>query len=235
MLARRVALNAISDAFTRMERDDFPTSGFARLVTPYPLPPLPNGFPDLEGRDLQLAGSYREGGIRRASRRLIRESGEVSPYQPTPVLAMALAVSGVAVATVSPHAPKSARQLFGSPGDWFGDHSAMIMQLAIGALRVVGAAPAVRRLRRPLSACRRQPPALQPRPHPALRVANREGDSSLRSLSLSSSPAGATSGCRGCWGGASRLCAPRSTQRRSAYGSRLLSMEGKGVCICASV
>jgi hypothetical protein len=143
VLARRVALNAISDAFTRMERDDFPTSGFARLVTPYPLPPLPNGFPDLEGRDLQLAGSYREGGIRRASRRLIRESGEVSPYQPTPILAMALAVSGVTVATVSPHAPKSARQLFGSPGDWFGEQSAMIVQLAIGALRVVGAATAM--------------------------------------------------------------------------------------------
>ena len=41
VLARRVALNAISDGFTRMERDDFPTSGWARLVTPYPLPPLP--------------------------------------------------------------------------------------------------------------------------------------------------------------------------------------------------
>ena len=143
VLARRVALNAISDGFTRMERDDLPTSGWARLVTPYPLPPLANGFPDLEGRDLQMAGSYREGGIHRASRRLIRESGEVSPYMPTPILAMALAVSGVAVETVSPHAPKSARQLFDTPGDWFGDHSASIMQLAIGALRVVGAAPAV--------------------------------------------------------------------------------------------
>ena len=72
VLARRVALNAISDAFTRMERADFPTTGFARLFTPYPLPPLPNGFPDLEGRNLHMAGSYVEGGIRRASRRLIK-------------------------------------------------------------------------------------------------------------------------------------------------------------------
>ena len=55
---------------------------------------------------------------------------------------MELAASCVDVASVTPFAPRSARALFSSPVSWFGERSASVTQLAIGALGVVSAAAA---------------------------------------------------------------------------------------------
>ena len=181
-----------------------------------------------------------EEGIRRGSRRLIKQSGEsVSPYEPTPILAMALAASGVDVASVSPAAPKSARALFSSPVAWFGERSASVTQLAIGALGVVGAAAAASQTAPTLNCV--QAPTLSQPTSTTSSSQKQTGKQNREELQFEEALIFFLANWRDDWlrkvlGGSES--AARTSEHAAAigtYDSKLLSMEGEGVCICASV